>query len=438
MSVADVSRKTAAWNEYLANKSTAMDGPLAKGWKTFKEYPDDPRGLKWVEFGPQEQRMGPPGTFTLDTLPEGYVLDKNTLGKYGIAKADERGYRFADRFDTPEEALADLNQKQVKPILPDGWEAVQATGGQTIYKRTSDGKQFYEHPAELDIREGLKAEGDSMGHCVGGYCDDVLNRGTRIYSLRDKKGQPHVTIEVGDTKPDWSNWIRDTWLDSAEPLGQTDIESIVGRIGDDAGKARFMENMTGDSVVGRAPRLAREWAFHQFPEALHSHFSDLAGDAFRPNIVQIKGKQNAAPVADYLPAVQDFVKSGKWGRVGDLRNTGLLEFKGGKTNIRDSAIGPAGHEKYPFGERRVFENVAMPKGYMTAEEASQFLQAQGVPADMANNQVGNYEGAFKTRGYAHGGSVKAPEPDAPKGFLPRNFEQWVEYAEELYANSAQR
>lgn len=43
----------------------------------------------------------------------------------------------------------------------------------------------------------------------------------------------------------------------------------------------------------------------------------------RDDIVQIKGKQNRAPVAEYLPYVQDFVKSGKWGEVGDLGNTGL-------------------------------------------------------------------------------------------------------------------
>ena len=42
-----------------------------------------------------------------------------------------------------------------------------------------------------------------------------------------------------------------------------------------------------------------------------------------PNIVQIKGKQNKAPKAEYLPYVQDFVKSGQWADVGDIQNTGL-------------------------------------------------------------------------------------------------------------------
>ena len=46
-----------------------------------------------------------------------------------------------------------------------------------------------------------------------------------------------------------------------------------------------------------------------------------------PNILQIKGKQNRAPSAEYLPYVQDFVRSGKWGEVGDLGNTGLRAAK---------------------------------------------------------------------------------------------------------------
>jgi hypothetical protein len=45
-----------------------------------------------------------------------------------------------------------------------------------------------------------------------------------------------------------------------------------------------------------------------------------------PRIVQIKGKQNRAPNEQYLPFVQDFVRSGQWSDVGDLKNTGLEKF----------------------------------------------------------------------------------------------------------------
>lgn len=46
------------------------------------------------------------------------------------------------------------------------------------------------------IAKQLKYEGDTMGHCVGGYCDDVVSGGTKIFSLRDAKGEPHVTVQV--------------------------------------------------------------------------------------------------------------------------------------------------------------------------------------------------------------------------------------------------
>jgi hypothetical protein len=45
----------------------------------------------------------------------------------------------------------------------------------------------------------------------------------------------------------------------------------------------------------------------------------------KEDIIQIKGKQNAAPVSKYLPHVQDFVKSGNWDRVRDISNTGLVD-----------------------------------------------------------------------------------------------------------------
>lgn len=50
------------------------------------------------------------------------------------------------------------------------------------------------------LQDQLKYEGDTMGHCVGGYCDDVLSGRSRIYSLRDAKGEPHVTVETQPMK----------------------------------------------------------------------------------------------------------------------------------------------------------------------------------------------------------------------------------------------
>ena len=61
------------------------------------------------------------------------------------------------------------------------------------------------------LSDALKYEGDTMGHCVGGYCDDVLSGRSRIFSLRDAKGQPHVTIEVRPSRGRdkyYTDWVR--------------------------------------------------------------------------------------------------------------------------------------------------------------------------------------------------------------------------------------
>jgi hypothetical protein len=47
LSVQDAVRKTAEWNKLLAEGMGAEPG-LAKGWKEFKTYPEDPKGMKWV------------------------------------------------------------------------------------------------------------------------------------------------------------------------------------------------------------------------------------------------------------------------------------------------------------------------------------------------------------------------------------------------------
>ncbi len=49
----------------------------------------------------------------------------------------------------------------------------------------------------------------------------------------------------------------------------------------------------------------------------------------RNNIIQqCKGKQNKAPVAKYMPAIQEFIKSKKFELGGDTKNTGLVEQDG--------------------------------------------------------------------------------------------------------------
>lgn len=83
-----------------------------------------------------------------------------------------------------------------------------------------------------------------------------------------------------------------------------------------------------------------------------------------PDILQIKGKQNRAPNAEYLPYVQDLVREGKWGEVGDLENTGLVDIT--KRHGQDGY--DLQGEKF-FGQR-----------YVTRESADQFSKGSRDPA----------------------------------------------------------
>jgi hypothetical protein len=131
---------------------------------------------------------------------------------------------------------------------------------------------FHKQHRENILRDALRYEGEQMNNCVGGYCGDISSGASRVFSIRDRKGEPHVTIE---TKPDYDN-----------------------------------ENMS--------------------------------------RIVQIKGKQNAAPNAKYMPAIQDFVRSQDWSMVHDLPNSGLLRLQKYKSDLNDDLYNQALEKHGPY------------------------------------------------------------------------------------------
>lgn len=149
------------------------------------------------------------------------------------------------------------------------------------------------------LKNALKAEGDAMGHCVGSYCDDVAEGRTQIYSLRDPKGRPHVTVEV-------------TPQTGRHHRSQAAYNRLPQEIRD-AYQAHF--ESTGKHSMDFGKDFP-QWVEENYPGFIKNPPLD---------IVQIKGKANRAPTAEYLPYVQDFVRSGKWGEVGDFRNTGLVK-----------------------------------------------------------------------------------------------------------------
>lgn len=256
VSMEDAVRRVYDINKWRAEQKVAADLARANNAATVlhKEYPE--AGYKWVE-------LKAPTVNSLEDLPEGWKLTSHDRGGqidpilYAITREGRAHPEAAGRHaNTPEIAFENFRSGYGKPELEDA----------------------------------LKYEGDVMGHCVGGYCDDVREGRSRIFSLRDKKGEPHVTIEVSPQS-----------FEQARGLNRVQLENLVG---EDRGRELYSEFISsGQDDLGA--------------------FLAEKGGILDPRIVQIKGKQNLAPKEEYLPYVQDFVRSGQWSHVGDLKNTGL-------------------------------------------------------------------------------------------------------------------
>jgi hypothetical protein len=248
-------------NQYRAKEMeraalSAQDSPAVR---TFKEYAENnPRGLRWTELKAPDPN---------ESLPQGWRRDQDKIG-----------------YQSPEGK----------------------------YFGNYPGQSQHESDLQALLGDALKYEGDTMGHCVGGYCPDVMEGRSRIFSLRDAKGEPHVTVE---TRPRRFDTTLGEELSRRDRLSREEAEVLE------------------EEYVNRAADILRE---RDPPENFNNRkveelSRDLAGIPWQAeDIVQIKGKQNRAPKDDYLPFVQDFVKSQKWGNVGDLGNTGLVKLPDGR------------------------------------------------------------------------------------------------------------
>lgn len=256
---------------------------------------------------------------------EGLARDLLMLRKAGHRAPESNVYGFKFQGDAAEQNIYDL-ARHVGDTLRDistdelkRWDfprAVRETvqrdearlkkGAKGSLEGTAPYKQYPDSGyqwVEVKSPEALDREGKVMGHCVGSYCEQVKEGNSIIYSLRDPKGESHVTVEA---TPLPKKSAKDWWLDLPAAKRQEVVDQIYGTAGlepppwEQAMERGFFE------AVGFWP--AYEDYLRQ-PKALE--------------IVQIKGKQNRKPVKEYIPFVQDFVKTGNWYDVYDLQNADM-------------------------------------------------------------------------------------------------------------------
>lgn len=377
-------------------------GPLAKHWENLSDYDIhtqpagqlredlDTKVYPWLLKLPEETPVYQPthsDSFTelgfdhlLDELrnamnpasglPRNLQLDPKSMSRVSMPQAVERvsainAWRAAQKAEAdalrannaatvlhkeyPENNPLGLRWVELKAQDGDAWEEANKHLGP---KEWDEAVANFRNERTKSLQDALKYEGDIMGHCVGGYCDDVLEGRSRIYSLRDAKGQPHVTIETRPVDRDWG---------AEQYKWATENPEVYAEF-----KAKYPDLSDQDREFRKL-----------FAESQTSPTQ---------RIIQIKGKQNRAPNEEYLPYVQDFVKSGQWSDVGDLQNAGL--------------------RKLP--DNRYITNAQF-------DEAIHRLTGEGEPsvnAEWFNRQIrndpnwwGNAKGAFE--GFAQGGLVEA-------------------------------
>lgn len=205
-------------------------------------------------------------------LPEQHQLDfivpwvAKELGRLNreVRRGDAGGPRATDYSDavdalirkTPAIAMWSAQHRinLNRTSLAEALEAVRDFEVEVESDEIPQGEIVYEYADGWTMQRlgnnALEAEGELMQHCVGDYCEDVEQGKAVIFSLRDPKGRPHVTME-------WEPFVDDD-------------EEVLGALGHVA--------RVGQRRVSETGRFA-----------------------------QIMGKQNEAPASRYRRRVQEFI-----------------------------------------------------------------------------------------------------------------------------------
>lgn len=224
-------------------------------------------------------------------LPPSLRIDPDDLKKMSMTQAVERVAKINEwRADAAKQAQLEA-QKNV-----DVFREYTTVPGTEV--KNESGLRW----AQLNKPGQFKYESDHMGHSVRGYepveqggsasyglggWEAIQSGKAKVYSLRNAKGEPHVTIEVGK-------------------LDEDDLASFLAQ-----------------NYPGGVDKAFSDYATVQESGVSWDEFMRQTFGSEPMMITQIKGKQNRAPKEEYLPFIQDFVRSQRWGGVQDLRNAGF-------------------------------------------------------------------------------------------------------------------
>jgi hypothetical protein len=322
-------------NRYKAPKVREVEGGEALGmsdearaWEDSTDVAISPITIKslhpdyrepWMESASPSTRVYEP-TRNFDTRALGFdhIMDvlredlatgrirPEQLSKVSMEQAVRRTYEY-DQELAKKAAEARAVQREGLPVYkdyPEGYRWIELNKpGSFASESEAMGHSVrgYEPPkGHPDWTEG-SGDAGSLGYGHGGW-EAIKSGKAKVYSLVDSKGNPHVTVE--SRAPD----ARSNYEEMRAIENQADNEADAQGFTSFAERDRFTES--------RVRELKNQLMAQKQPEGNY-------------RITQIKGKGNAAPKEDYLPFVQDFVRSGQWDDVGDFQNTGLAKLQEG-------------------------------------------------------------------------------------------------------------
>lgn len=128
----------------------------------------------------------------LATRMQDYFEQRDALVKYGTAVGQ---YVEAVGIDVGRLSIA----QAIEAAKDFEHEEVGAERGEIVW-RFADGFTVQRLTADRQLDE----EGRAMQHCVGSYCAEVRRGDSLIYSLRDAKDRPHVTMEWSPKAGRWT------------------------------------------------------------------------------------------------------------------------------------------------------------------------------------------------------------------------------------------
>jgi hypothetical protein len=200
MTVPDAVRHVHKINEYRAKQ---MEKTAAEDMKDFPAIKTYENGNKWHEL-------------KLPAISEkaAQLLAEDPL--FGIPQQVRDSWDRKIHRDLDIEGIHDTESDEFR----DEYTQREQDLAQDYFRRHPN----HDQEAYNKLEKALKNEGDLMGHCVGGYCPEVASGASRIFTLRDKRNRPHVTIEA----------VPETYTDATgeytnKPNGKLDIAQIKGK-----------------------------------------------------------------------------------------------------------------------------------------------------------------------------------------------------------------